>query len=96
MAYAVLSPTPSHSEGVGCYLQADKDVGSVEAVPVDGGPATETCASEVWTPMVEDGSVRRIPELQACVDPDGGNAIRVFPSKDPKVCEQNDGWVIAG
>lgn len=94
VAYAVLSPSPSHSEGIGCYLQADKDTGGVAAVPVDGRPAIESCAGGVWAPKVADGSVERIPELQACVDPDGGNAIRVFPSADPKVCDRNGGWVV--
>lgn len=91
-AYAVLKPEPALSQGIGCYLQ-DTTNGGVGAVPVDGRAAIESCTQEVWRAQQEAGAVRRIPQLQACIDPDGGNAIRVFPSDDPKVCDRNDGWV---
>jgi hypothetical protein len=84
VGYASLSSPNKASAGISCHLDAQQD-GSQTIHALDGRSAISVCAED-WRTGVIGTRVRKVPSLQACVDPAGDKPIRVFPSSDPSFC----------
>jgi hypothetical protein len=85
VGYAALSSPNQMSAGIDCHADAALS-GSGTITAVDGRAATQACA-QLWAQgAVSDGSHAPPAPLHACVDPNGGNAIHVFPSAQSDVC----------
>lgn len=85
VGYAALSTPNKLSAGIDCHADAALG-GSGTITALDGRPATQVCA-QLWARgAVSDAASTPPAPLHACVDPNGGNAIHVFPSPDPAVC----------
>lgn len=82
-AYAVVRG-PTHVETIGCYEQASLQA-KVTVLNADERTPTELCGGEIWR-TGEFGQVGTIPQLTACVLPNG--RIGVFPGRRSTMCSE--------
>lgn len=84
IGYAALSAPEKASAGISCHSDGRLD-GSQTILSLDGRSAVTRCAQE-WRDGIMVSGSDRVPPLQACVDPQGDQAIHVFATPDPEFC----------